>query len=217
MSGIIVGPQTLPVEEGAKVLMAVAMPSTPPSPAHLCRGIVDPQMCGIGGYAEVDLATGGARDEPHPHGRSSHCRFAGNAEMWVNKDRCQSRWLGLFLEGKVNDAGYTRSARPVGSKGCLRSSTVEHDFVGAGDCTAARIAEEGFKVSEALSRLFRRKSPYPQAVTMRRIYRAHPEASRIYFKNGELPDMGETFATPTLRPRCAIWQKRVPMISITAN
>jgi len=198
MSGIIVGPQTLPVEEGAKVLMAGGNAIDAAITCAFVQGIVDPQMCGIGGYAELTLQLAGQEMNPIHMDAPAIAGSLVTPEMWVNKviGANPDGW-GFFLEGKVNDAGYTSVCTPGWVKGMStildRWGTISWAQAIA---PAARIAEEGFKVSAALSRLFRRKSPYPQAVTMREYIERNPEASRIYFKNGELPDMGETFRNP---------------------
>jgi gamma-glutamyltranspeptidase/glutathione hydrolase len=86
---------------------------------------------------------------------ASHCRFAVTPEMWVNKVIGANPDGWGFSRGKVNDAGYTSVCTP----GWVRDATILDRWgtISAHDAPAARIARA--KVSEALSRLFRRKSP----------------------------------------------------------
>src|SRR5215212_7543396 len=55
MPGIIVAPQPIAVEEGAKVLMAGGNAIDAAVTCAAVQGILDPQMCGLGGYAMLNL------------------------------------------------------------------------------------------------------------------------------------------------------------------
>ena len=56
MSGMIVAPQPIAVEEGAKVLQAGGNAVDAAVTCALVQAIVSPQMCGIGGYAILTMS-----------------------------------------------------------------------------------------------------------------------------------------------------------------
>jgi gamma-glutamyltranspeptidase/glutathione hydrolase len=55
MPGIIVAPQPIAVEEGAKVLIKGGNAVDAAVTCALVQGVVSPQMCGIGGYMLLTL------------------------------------------------------------------------------------------------------------------------------------------------------------------
>ena len=108
----IVAPQPLAVEEGAKVLMRGGNAIDAAVTCAFVQGILDPQMCGIGGYALLSFYSATeqkfiAIDGPALAGANV------TADMWVDRViRPNPDGWGYFLQGRVNDAGYTSVCTP---------------------------------------------------------------------------------------------------------
>ena len=100
MPAAISAQQPLAVEAGAKVLMSGGNAFDAAVTAALVQAIVSPQMCGIGGYAVINLHLAG---EPGSIGVDAPA-LAGalvQDDMWGGQaDPPQSRWLGLLPRGQ---------------------------------------------------------------------------------------------------------------------
>ncbi|HEU5087119.1 MAG TPA: gamma-glutamyltransferase, partial [Roseiflexaceae bacterium] len=112
MSGMIVAPEPLAVEAGARVLMDGGNAIDAAVTTAFVQGVVNPQMCGLGGYVLLTLQLAGQAapillDAP------------ATAGSRVRPDMWQDRVIGLspegwgyFLHGHVNDAGYQSICTP---------------------------------------------------------------------------------------------------------
>ncbi len=194
----IVAPQPLAVEEGAKVLLRGGNAIDAAVTCAFVQGILDPQMCGIGGYALLSFYSAAeqkfiAIDGPALAGANV------TADMWVDRViRPNPDGWGYFLQGRVNDAGYTSVCTPGWVKTMAtmleRWGTISWAEALA---PAARIAEEGFVVGDRMATRWQRKAKYPESTELLDYIRLNPEASRVYLKaDGEPYGLGETLRNP---------------------
>ncbi len=198
MPSAIAAPQPLAVEEGAKVLMAGGNAVDAAVTCAFVQSVLSPQMCGIGGYALATLHLAGhdrtvGLDAPALAGAKV------KADMWEDKLlRPNPDGWGYFLEGKVNDAGYTSICTPGWVKGISaildRWGTIPWEQAIE---PAARIADSGFVVTEHLANRWQRRAAYPEACSLMDYITANREASRIYLKaDGSAYDMGDLLRNP---------------------
>ena len=194
----IVAPQPLAVEEGAKVLMRGGNAIDAAVTCAFVQGILDPQMCGIGGYALLSCYLADEQKFVAIDGPA----LAGSGvseEMWVDRiiGPNPDGW-GYFLQGRVNDAGYTSICTP----GWVKTMATILDRWGTiswaeAIAPAAQIAEEGFVVTDRMASRWLRKARYPEACELIDYIRLNPEASRIYLKaDGSPYDLGELLRNP---------------------
>jgi gamma-glutamyltranspeptidase/glutathione hydrolase len=196
MSGMIVAPQPIAVEEGAKVLMAGGNAIDAGVTCAFVQSVVSPQMCGIGGYIILTLHLSTrctALDAPALAGSKV------TPGMWRDiVTRPNPDGWGYFLQGKVNDMGYQSICAPGTVKGLAmmleRWGTISWEQAIA---PAARVAEEGFMVDSHLGAGWRRLPPYPEACTLLERIKGNAEASRIYLHDDGTPyEAGETLRNP---------------------
>ena len=195
---MIVAPQPVAVEEGAKVLMRGGNAIDAAVTCAFIQAIVDPQMCGIGGYG---LATVMLAGNPNliTYDAQALAGEKTSGAMWVDKiiGLSPDGW-GYFLKDFANDAGYASICTP----GWVR--LMSHLLATHGSITwaeaiapAIEIATSGFVVNDKLARDWRKPAPYPQALGLADYVRRNPEASRIYLRpNGEMPDVGDVVRNP---------------------
>lgn len=194
----IVAPQPLAVEEGAKVLLRGGNAVDAAVTCAFVQGILDPQMCGIGGYALLSYYSAKEQKFTAIDGPA----LAGSKvteDMWVERViRPNPDGWGYFLQGRENDAGYTSICTP----GWLKTMAAMLERWGTitpaeAMAPAARIADEGFPVLDRLATRWLRKAKYPEATEMIDYIRMNPEASRIYLKpDGTSYGLGETLRNP---------------------
>lgn len=198
MANAIVAPQPIAVEEGAKVLMAGGNAFDAAVTAAFVQCIVDPHSCGIGGYALVNLHLAGQQrsigiDAPALAGSKTR------PAMWEDKlIRPNPDGWGFFLEGKVNDAGYTSICIPGWVKGTA-AILERYGTISWADAIAPaiRVASEGWMVSEHCANLWKRPRAYPEASSLRDYIDMNAEARRIYLRpDGNTYDRGEIIRNP---------------------
>jgi gamma-glutamyltranspeptidase/glutathione hydrolase len=193
---MIVAPQPYAVEEGARVLIEGGNAVDAAVTCAFVQGIVSPQMCGIGGYAllNVQLADGtnALLDAPAEAGSKVSADMWRDIVIGPNPDG----W-GYFLQGKVNDAGYQSICTPGTTLGLAtmleRWGTISLERAIE---PAARLADEGFTVETALANGWKTRARFKEACSLLDYIRLNEEASRIYLKDGRPYDDGETLRNP---------------------
>ena len=198
MPGMIVAPQPAAVEAGARVLAAGGNAVDAAVTAAFVQTVLDPQMCGIGGYALLTMQRAGdaapiAMDAPALAGARV------TPDMWVDHiiGPNPDGW-GYFLEGKVNDAGYTSICTP-GTVKALAAMLDRWGTVSWADAIApaADLADRGFMVTAHLASRWHTPRPYPEACSMLDYIVLNKEASRIYLHDDGSPyAMGQTLRNP---------------------
>lgn len=205
MSSMIVAPNPAGVEEGAKVLKQGGNAIDAALTCAFVQGIVNPQMCGIGGYALLSIHVPGQKA-----GESLILDAPALAGSKVRADMWQDRVIGpnpdgwgYFLKDKVNDVGYTSICTP----GTVKGFAAMLERWGTRSWSdilqpAIKIAEEGFVVDPTLSAGWRAPRRFPESATLLDYILANPEARRIYLKadgtpynDGDIirnPDFGQT-------------------------
>ena len=198
MPSVIVAPQPHAVEEGAKVLMNGGNAFDAAVTCALVQAIVDPHMCGLGGYANLTVHSVGDSGTTYIDAPA----LAGAKvapDMWEEKLlRPNPDGWGYFLEGKVNTIGYTSICTP-GTVKTLTMMLERWGTIGWEDAVqpAIRLADGGFMIRENLANNWKRPRPYPESVTLRDYIEQNPEARRIYLKEDGRPrEMGETLRNP---------------------
>ncbi|MBX3013157.1 MAG: gamma-glutamyltransferase family protein [Caldilineaceae bacterium] len=207
MHGMIAALQPQATEEGAKVLMQGGNAIDAAVTCAFVQGIIEPQMCGIGGYALLNLHLANPTGKTSSAGTSPSIAIDGPAlagskvkdDMWVDRilGPNPDGW-GYFLKDKVNDAGYTSICTPGWVKAMAtileRWGTISWAQALA---PAARIAEEGFIVTDRLATRWPQKTRYPEACSLLDYIQSNPEARRIYLKpDGATYEMGERLYNP---------------------
>lgn len=198
MPAAISAPQPEAVDAGARVLMNGGNAVDAAVTAALVQAIIDPQMCGIGGYALLNLHWA---DQPGSVGVDAPALAGGKvrADMWVDRvlGPNPDGW-GYFLEGNVNEAGYTSICTP-GTVKMLDALLTRWGTIGWEEAIepAVQLAEEGFTVLPALAAKFRRPRAYPQGCTLLDYILRNPEARRIYLdEDGQPYNIGQTLRNP---------------------
>lgn len=198
MSGMIVAPQPAAVEAGARVLAAGGNAVDAAVTAAFVQTVVDPQMCGIGGYALLTMHSAGAA-APVAMDAPALAGARVTPDMWVDHiiGPNPDGW-GYFLEGKANDAGYTSVCTP-GTVKALAAMLERWGTLGWAQAIApaAELAERGFMVTQHLASRWRVPRPYPEACSMLDYIVLNKEASRVYLHGDGNPyDMGQTLRNP---------------------
>ena len=111
MSAMMVAPQPEAAEAGFEVLRAGGNAVDAGVVCALVQGVVAPQMCGLGGYAVATLQSAGG--EPQYLDAPALAGSEVRPEMWRERLlRPNPGGWSYFLEGKVNDVGYSSICTP---------------------------------------------------------------------------------------------------------
>jgi gamma-glutamyltranspeptidase / glutathione hydrolase len=200
MPGMIVAAEPIAVEAGARVLMNGGNAIDAAVTCAFVQMVVNPQMCGLGGYA---LATVHLAGEPAARTLLLDApALAGGratADMWQGRFiRPNPDGWGFFLEGKVNDAGYQSICTPGTVKG-LAALLERYGTLRWAETLepAAYVAEQGFMVDSHLATRWKSRFPYPEGCSLLDYVLMNPEARRIYLTPEGLPyDEGQTLRNP---------------------
>ena len=189
--GMIVCPQPLAGEVGRDVLRRGGNAVDAAVATAFCQGVVDPQMCGLGGSG-VMLHYSAAEQ------KTEVLEFYARAGGKVKPDQWEHLFIresgdryGYVLEGWVNDAGYQSVGVPgtVAGLGTAleRWGTISLDQAIA---PAIPVAREGFQVTGNTYNGWV-ATDGPDDVPTRERMTWTAESKRIYTKDGEFYGLGE--------------------------
>lgn len=199
MPGMIVAPQPLAVEEGAKVLMGGGNAYDAAVACAFMQFILDPHSCGVGGYL---LLTHHPAQASGPQPVLDAPALAGSRvtpTMWEGQVRGPnpSGW-GFFLKDKVNDDGYQSICTP----GIVRGlEAIQQRW-----CTwkwadliapAVKTAEEGFVVGAHLAGRWKDQPQFYEDSSLLQKLHVSAAAGKIYLKaDGNPYDEGDVLRNP---------------------
>jgi gamma-glutamyltranspeptidase/glutathione hydrolase len=196
-NGIVVAPQPLAVEEGARVLKAGGNAFDAAIAAAFVQMVTDPQMGGVGGFGCMTVYDA-ARDTVVVIDFNATAGKAATADQWT-KLIVEERWdgYGWVLDGFVNDVGYGAVATPGTVAGLAElhrrfASLPWSDLLQP----AIRIARDGFLVSPELARRWVAPAMEGAPSSMSRLG-FNDESRRLYLDAAAKPrGVGERFRNP---------------------
>ena len=196
--GMVCAPQPYAVDAGIAVLAQGGNAVDAALVAALVQGVVDPHMCGPGGYmlltqfrpqkGEVE-----AIDGPALAGSQT------SPDMWEDRYlRPNPMGWGFFLKDHVNDAGYTSICTP----GAIKGFQFMHQQWGSllwADLfpPAIAMAEEGHKIMSRTANVWMRQPEQPEEIVQLECIKRNAEASRIYLHpDGSPHRVGQMLSNP---------------------
>jgi gamma-glutamyltranspeptidase/glutathione hydrolase len=188
--GVIVAPQPQAAEIGLDVLRRGGNAVDAAVTCAFVQGVLDPQMCGIGGCGVMLV---------HDHrGADALLEFYSTAGSLVREDMWERLFVreaadryGYVLEGAVNDIGYQSVAVP-GTVAGLHEALMRFGTISWAQAIAPAIplAMDGIPVSGFMHGYW--TTDYgPDVVSNRRRIQASPAAKAIYTRDGELYSIGD--------------------------
>ena len=191
MPAMIVCPQPLAAEAGLEVLRRGGNAVDAAVTTAFCQGVLDPQMCGIGGGGMMLVHRAATRTtetiEFHP-------RAGGQvrADMWepIFVKEAADRY-NYVVEGGVNDAGYQSVAVP-GTVAGMALALERHGTIPWADALRPAIdfAENGFSVTAELRSSWTSEMS-PDQLPMAQRIQVTPAARALYTNDGRLKELGE--------------------------
>ena len=194
MKGTIACPQPEAAEVGRQVLLRGGNSVDAAIATAFAQFIVDPQMCGMGGWGGMQIYHGPSREHIciEFYGRAP---LKATPDMYAKLVKRPLRFDQWELEGHVNQVGYLSVTCP----GTLLGLWEAHERYGSLPWKelvqpAIRLAEEGFVVPGELAALWRRPPTQDGVSGMYDIISATPASRKIYLRpDGEPRRAGETF------------------------
>ncbi|HEY3084146.1 MAG TPA: gamma-glutamyltransferase [Candidatus Dormibacteraeota bacterium] len=187
---IIVCPQPLAAEIGLDVMRRGGNAVDAAVTCAFVQGVIDPQMCGLGGC--------GAMLVHSPQAGDALLEFYGTAGSRAREDQWQSIFVreaadryGYVLEGWVNDVGYQSVAVP-GTVAGLHAALARFGTISWEEAIepAIPLAREGFPVTGYVHG-FWTMDYGPDVVPNARRIQTTPEAKATYTHDGRLYAIGE--------------------------
>ncbi len=197
--GMVVAAQPEAVEAGAATLRAGGNAVDAAIAAGLVAGVVDPQMCGIAGFGnlQVHLPGRGVHQCIDFHAKSP---LATRPDQWEDLIVGETRdGFGFVLEGAVNDVGYQSIATP----GSLRAYFEAQSMWGAKDwdeivAPAIAWADRGFVVRPHVAGWWSDGASMGRTDNVERL-RFSSTGRDIYFQpDGGLKRVGDVVTNPDL-------------------
>jgi gamma-glutamyltranspeptidase/glutathione hydrolase len=195
--GIVVAPQPQAAEIALDVLRRGGNAVDAAVTCAFVQGVLDPQMCGIGGCGVMLVHHHSAGD--------ALLEFYSTAGSRVREDQWQDLFIreaadryGYVLKGWVNDVGYESVGVP-GTVAGLSEALSRFGTIGWAEAIAPAIplARDGFAVSGFMHGFW--TTDYgPDVVPNRERIQTTPEARGIYTKDGELFAIGDRFVQADL-------------------
>ncbi len=199
MPAMIVAPQPLAVEEGAKVLSNGGNAFDAAVATAVVQGVIDPHSCGLGGYLVMTYHRAGQTTPAPIFDAPAIAGSLVKPDMWKGDIlRPNPDGWGYFLKGKVNDEGY----RSICVPGMVRGlSEIQRRF-----CTrpwsellqpAIRVAEEGWPISANKAASWKEPRAFPESSSLFDKLHATDETKRVWLKpDGSTYESGDKFRHP---------------------
>ena len=194
---IIVCPQPVAAEAGLDVMRRGGNAVDAAVTCAFVQGVIDPQMCGIGGCGVMLVHS--------PRSGDALLEFYATAGSRAREDQWERRFIrqaadryGYVLEGWVNDVGYQSVGVP-GTVAGLHEALARFGTVTWAQAIepAIPLARDGFPVSGFMHGYW--TTDYgPDVVPNRERIQATPAAKSIYTRDGELFEIGEPFVQADL-------------------
>ncbi len=197
--GMVVAAQPEAVEAGAAVLRSGGNAVDAAIAAGLVAGVVDPQMCGIAGFGniQVHLPGSGIHQCIDFHAKSP---LATRPDQWEDLIVGETRdGFGFVLEGQVNDVGYQSIATPGSLKAYFEAQSMWgvkdwDEIVGP----AIAWAENGFVVRPHVAGWWAEGADMGRADNVERL-RQSRTGREIYFRpDGTHKRVGDVVVNPDL-------------------
>jgi gamma-glutamyltranspeptidase/glutathione hydrolase len=198
-NGMVVAAQPESVEAGVDVLGSGGNAVDAAMAAALVAGVVDPQMCGIAGFGnmQVFLPGAGVHTCIDFHGRSP---LATTPDQWEHLIEGETRdGFGFVLEGNVNDIGYEAITTPGSLKAYFEAQTTWGSMEWA-DVVAPAIAwaDSGFVVRPHVHHWWSEGAIMGRADNVDRL-RFSTTGRQVYFRpDGSLKRVGDTVHNPDM-------------------
>jgi gamma-glutamyltranspeptidase/glutathione hydrolase len=196
---MIVAPQPMAVEEGAKVLAAGGNAFDAAVTAAVVQGVIDPHSCGVGGYLVMTSHRAGQTSPSPIFDAPAIAGSLVKPDMWKDAIlRPNPDGWGYFLKDKVNDNGYRSICVPGMVRGlaemqrrfCTRSWS---DLLQP----AIRIADAGWPISSGKATSWKEPASQPEGSSLREKLHVTAETKRVWLKpNGSTYEAGEKFRHP---------------------
>ena len=190
--GMIVAPQPLAAGIGLEVLRRGGNAVDAAVTCAFVQGVIDPQMCGIGGCGVMLVHS--------PKGGDAVIEFYSTAGSRVREDQWEKLFMreaadryGYVLEGAVNDVGYQSVGVP-GTVAGLHEALTRFGTISWEEAIepAIPLARDGFPVTGYMSGYW--TTDYgPDVVRNHLRIQATPAAKALYTKDGKLYEVGEHF------------------------
>jgi len=199
-TAMIVAPQPEAVEAGVSILEAGGSAADAVVACALTQGVVDPMMCGIGGFGTLQLY------DP-PSGRHlvldglATCPAACTPDMWASifEGECPDGY-GYMVRGRINEAGHTAVTTP----GILRLLARLHGGFGrlpwADLCgPAIAFATDGWAIRPHVATMFTLDETKLGRMLMADKLALTPGGRALYLRPDGTPKrIGETVRNPDL-------------------
>ncbi|MEM7324662.1 MAG: gamma-glutamyltransferase, partial [Actinomycetota bacterium] len=197
--GMVVAAQPEAVEAGAAVLRSGGNAVDAAIATGLVAGVVDPQMCGIAGFGNIQvyLPADGVHRCIDFHAKSP---LATRADQWEDLVIGETRdGFGFVLEGHVNDVGYQAVATPGSMMAYFEAQTTW----GVKDWTeivghAIRWAEDGFAIRPDTARWWAEGASMGRAAVADRLSFSATGRDLYFRPDAGLKQAGDGLVNPDL-------------------
>lgn len=191
--GMISAPQPLAAEAGADILARGGSGVDAAIAAAFVQGVVDPQMCGLGGGGSATIYDAATR-------RTVVCDFyartplAATPGMFEERIAGRASWGGFILSDRANEIGYQSICTPAAVQGLAAL----HERFGALPWAvlleaAIAIADEGAPVFHHVhDRWVRQVGGFVDCITR---HQATPTSAAQYMRDGAMLGVGERMDT----------------------
>ncbi len=202
---MIVAPQPEPVEVGAEVLRSGGNAVDATIAAALVQGVVDPLMCGLGGFALMQIHQPGA--EPVVIDGLGRVPEAASEDLWVDRVLGEtSDGFGFIVTDFVNEAGATSALVP-GTLWTLDAAHARYGRLPWADLVAPaiEIARAGWLIRPHVYTVFTQDERRYGRMNYGEKLGLTPDGRRIYLRpDGTPKGLGELVVNPELAQSLAV-------------